>query len=264
MLAGAQLAVEEANAKGGYGGKPFTLMIHKDQAVWGASSNEIVKMAYDEKVWAMLGSISGDSTRIALRVTLKAEVPIVNSASTDPTIPETTIPWYFTTIQDDRVQCYTPARRIYTDLGLKRAAILRVNSRYGRFGVIKFRDASRRMGHRFVIEQKWMPGDTDFRRQLRIINQSCADAIVIWGDSDEVGRALKQMRQLGMQQRAFGSFLTIGGRLFAFAGAAAEGFEAVYPFDPLRDDPAWLAFKARSKSASSRSRKPLPRSPTTR
>ena len=75
MLNGAQLAIEEANAAGGYGGKPFRLMIHNDQAVWGASSNEIVKMAYDEKVWAMLGSISADSTHIALRVSLKAEVP---------------------------------------------------------------------------------------------------------------------------------------------------------------------------------------------
>ena len=172
MLAGVQLAIEEANAAGGYGGKPFKLMIHNDQAVWGASSNEIVKMAYDEKVWAMLGSVGADSTHIALRVTLKAEVPIVNSASTDPTIPETIIPWYLTTIQDDRVQGYTLARRIYTDLGLQRIALLRVNSRYGRFGILKFKDVSRRMGHPVVMEQKWMPGDMDFKRQLRIISES--------------------------------------------------------------------------------------------
>jgi len=245
MLAGVQLAIEEANASGGYGGKPFKLMIHNDQAVWGASSNEIVKMAYDEKVWAMLGSISADSTHIALRVTLKTEVPIVNSASTDPTIPETIIPWYLTTIQDDRVQGYTLARRIYTDLGLGRVALLRVNSRYGRFGVLKFRDVSRRMGHPVVIEQKWMPGDTDFKRQLRIINESNVDAIVIWGDGKEAGTALKEMREMGMKQRVFGSFRTVGPGLFETAGDAAEGFEAVYPFDPTRDDPAWVAFKQR-------------------
>ena len=150
MLNGALLAIEEANARGGYGGKPFRLMVHNDAALWGASSNEIVKMVYDEKVWAMLGSISGDSTHIALRVFLKSEVPIVNSAATDPTIPETIIPWYLTTIQDDRVQSYTLARRIYTDLGLKRVALLRVNDRYGRFGVLKFRDAARRLGHPVV------------------------------------------------------------------------------------------------------------------
>ncbi|MEI9970806.1 MAG: ABC transporter substrate-binding protein [Ignavibacteriota bacterium] len=91
MQRGAQMAIAEANARGGYGGKPFALKIHNDAATWGASSNEIVKMVYDDKVWAMLGSISGDSTHIALRVSLRAELPMVNSGSTDPTIPETII-----------------------------------------------------------------------------------------------------------------------------------------------------------------------------
>jgi branched-chain amino acid transport system substrate-binding protein len=245
MLNGAQLAIDEANAAGGYGGKPFHLMVHNDQAVWGASSNEIVKMAYEDKVWAMLGSISGDSTHIALRVSLKAELPIVNSAATDPTIPETIIPWYLTTIQDDRVQSYTLARRIYTDLGLKKVALLRVNDRYGRFGVLKFRDASRRLGHPVLIEQKYLPGATDFTRSLGIIEDSEADAIVIWGDAAQAGLIVKQMRAAGMKQRVFGSFRILGDALLENGGAAAEGVEAVYPFDPTRDDPMWVGFKAR-------------------
>ena len=245
MLNGATLAIEEANARGGYCGKPFKLMIHNDQATWGASSNEIVKMAYDDKVWAMLGSLGADSTHIALRVSLKAEVPIVNSASTDPTIPETIIPWYLTTIQDDRVQGYTLARRIYTDVGLQRIALLRINDRYGRFGILKFKDASRRLGHPVVIEQKYFQGDKDFHRQLRIINESGADGIVIWGDSGPAAEILKEMREMGMKQRVFGSFRVLGDDLLKNAGDAAEGLEIVYPFDPTRDDPAWLAFKQR-------------------
>ena len=245
MLNGALLAIEEANARGGYGGTPFKLMVHNDQALWGAASNEIVKMAYDDKVWAMLGSISADTTHIGLRVSLKTEVPIVNSASTDPTIPETIIPWYLATLQDDRVQGYTLARRIYTDLGLTRVALLRVNDRYGRFGVIKFRDAARRLGHPVTIEQKYLPGSTDFRRSLGIIADSNAEAIVIWGDQAPAAEILKQMRELGMKQRVFGSFRTIGPALLDAAGAAAEGMEAVFPYDPNRDDPAWTGFRAR-------------------
>ena len=211
MLHGAQLAIEEANAHGGYGGKPFKLMLHNDYdnwqakavygedrptdpTIWGSASNEAVKMVYDDQDWAIFGSISSESTHIALRVALRAEIPIVNSASTDPTIPETYIPWYFTDLQDDRVQSLTLARRIYTELGLKRVAILRVNNRYGRFGVIKFRDASRRLGHPVVIEQKFMPGDTDFTRAVEDHSRSRADAIVLWADESRGGRILKQMR----------------------------------------------------------------------
>ena len=159
-------------------------------------------MVYDDQDWAIFGSISSESTHIALRVALKAEIPIVNSASTDPTIPETYIPWYFTDLQDDRVQGLTLARHIYTDLGLKRVALLRVNSRYGRFGVLKFRDASRRLGHPVVIEQKFMPGDTDFTRALKIIQSSRADAVVFWADEIPAANILKQMKALGMKQRA--------------------------------------------------------------
>jgi len=245
MLNGATLAIEEANINGGYGGKPFKLMVHNDSAIWGAASNEIVKMVYDEKVWAMFGSISSDTTHIALRLTLKAETPLVNSASTDPTIPETIIPWYFTDIQDDRLQGYTLARHIYTELGLKRIAILRVNDRYGRFGVLKFRDASRRLGHPVVIEQKFMPGDTDFRHQLQIIEDSRVDGILLWTDIGPAAMILQQMQELGMKQRVFGSHRTIGDDLVKLAGSAAENFEAVFPYDPTRADPRWLDFKAR-------------------
>jgi len=249
MLHGAQLAVDEANARGGYGGKPFRLKLHNDAATWGASSNELVKMVYDEKVWAMLGSISGDSTHIALRVSLRAELPIVNSAATDPTIPETIIPWILTSIQDDREQSYTLARRIYTDLGLKRVALLRVNERYGRFGVIKFRDASRRLGHPVVIEQKFMPGDTSFTRQLRVILDSRVDAVVLWCDAAAAGTILKEMRQMGMKQPVFGASRVVGDSLLMNAGAAAEGLEVVYPFDSNRDDAIWLAFQKRFEAA---------------
>lgn len=245
MLHGAQMAIDEANARGGYGGKPFALKLHNDAALWGSSSNEIVKMVYDDKVWGMLGSISGDSTHIALRVSLKAELPIVNSAATDPTIPETIIPWILTSIQDDRVQSYTLARRIYSDLGLKRIALLRVNERYGRFGVIKFRDASRRLGHPLIIEQKFTPGDVDFSRELRVIQDSDVDGIVLWADAAPAGMILKQMREMGMKQRVFGAARVLDTDLFRIAGEAADGLEVVYPFDPTRDAPDWLAFQKR-------------------
>jgi ABC-type branched-subunit amino acid transport system substrate-binding protein len=262
MLHGAQLAVEEANAHGGYGGKPFRLMLHNDYdnwqaktvygddrptdpTIWGSASNEVVKMVYDDQDWAIFGSISSESTHIALRVALRAEIPIVNSASTDPTIPETYIPWYFTDLQDDRVQSLTLARRIFTELGFKRVALLRVNERYGRFGVPKFRDAARRLGHPVVIEQKYLPGATDFSQQLKVIASSRADAIVLWTDESQAAGILKQMRAAGMKQRVFGAYRTLGPELLAEAGPAAEGFEALFPYDPTRNDPRWQEFNSR-------------------
>jgi branched-chain amino acid transport system substrate-binding protein len=245
MLNGATMAIEDVNAAGGYGGKPFKLMVHNDSAIWGASSNEIVKMIYDEKVWGMLGSIDPNTTHIALRVSLKSELPIVNVIATDPTLPETTIPWLLTAIQDDREQGYTLARRIFSELGLSRVAILRGNETYGRFGNGKLKDAARRLGHPLVLEQRFMPGDTDFHRQLSVIQDSNTEAVVLWADQLAAGNILKQMREMGMKQRVFGAFRVYGDEMLRIAGPAAEGLEFVYPYDAGRDDPVWIDFNTR-------------------
>jgi len=262
MLHGAQMAIDEANARGGYGGKPFKLMVHNDYnnwqrgavygddrptdpTIWGSPSDEAVKMIYDDEDWAIFGSISSETTHIVLRVALRAEIPVVNSENTDPTVPETTIPWYFGALQDDRQQSYTLARHIFTELGLKRVALFRVNNRYGRFGVGKFRDAARRLGHPLVIEQKYLPGDTDYTQQLKVIRDARADAIAIWADEAQTALFLKQLRAAGMKQRVFGAYRTLGPALLAEAGDAAEGFEAVYPYDPTRNEPSWIGFQKR-------------------
>jgi branched-chain amino acid transport system substrate-binding protein len=261
MLNGAQFAVDQANLRGGYCGKPFKLMPRNDydnwqakqvygdnrptsQDIWGSASNQTVKMVYDDKDWAIFGSISSESTHIMLRVALRAEIPIVNSASTDPTIPETYIPWYFTDLQDDRAQANTLARYIYDDQKLKRVALLRVNSRYGRFGSPKFKDASQRLGHPVVLEQRYPAGTTDFRHYLNAIQNSRVDGIVLWNDQEQTAMILKQMHELGMKQRVFGSYRAIGDDLIAQAGGQAEGFEAVFPYDAARSDPRWQKFNA--------------------
>ncbi|MFZ9024417.1 MAG: hypothetical protein ACO3BO_06685, partial [Anaerohalosphaeraceae bacterium] len=48
MLQGAQLAIEQANAEGGYRDRniPFELVVKNDNGLWGASGNEIVDMVY--------------------------------------------------------------------------------------------------------------------------------------------------------------------------------------------------------------------------
>lgn len=51
-----------------------------------------------------------------------------------------------------------------------------------------------------------------------------------------------------MKQRVFGSHRTIGDDLLKLAGSAAEGFQAVYPYDPTRADQRWQDFNLRFES----------------
>ena len=201
MLHGALLALEEANARGGFRGtvaapgRPYALTIHNDVALWGASSFEAVKMAFDEHVITTLGSIDGASTHIMLRVYLKLEVPIMDTGTTDPTVTETRIPWIIHAFPDDRQQGYTLADYIFKQRKLKRIGVIRTQSRYARIGVAKFFDEAKRMGHVPVFETKFDRGDLDFGQQIRTLQSAKLDAVVIWGEAREAGQESRAQKQ---------------------------------------------------------------------
>ncbi len=243
MLRGAQLALDEANASGGYHGKPFALKVHNESALWGASSTELVKMLFDENCWGMVGCVDGQNCHIALRVTLKLEVPIVDTGTTDPTVTETRIQWLMHNFIDDRQQGYTLADYVFKTLKLKRIGVIRTQSRYARIGIAKFNDQARRMGRQPVLEVKFERGDKDFTRPLTMLNNAKVQGIVIWGEAAEAGLILKQMRAMGMKQPVFGGSRLAYPQLLEIAGPAAEGMVMTTPIDPTRQDPKWTAFR---------------------
>jgi branched-chain amino acid transport system substrate-binding protein len=236
MLQGARLAIEQANAKGGYLKRkiPFELVISNDNGLWGASGNEIIKMAYKDKVWAILGTIDGANSHIAIRVALKAEIPMMNSGDTDPTFIETNIPWVFRCISDDRQQGYLLVDYLYKKLGLKRVGIIRSNNRYGRFGVREIRDGSRRLGHPIVLEMSYKLGIKDYSLELERLRSEKVDAIVHWGDAQEGAEILNQMRAMGMEQPYFACDRCLSDEFVEIAGANAEGVVCTYPWNPTR------------------------------
>jgi len=244
MLQGAQLAIEHANARGGYRGTktPYELVVRNDNGLWGASGNEIVDLAYKENVWAILGTIDGANSHIAIRVALKAEVPMMNTGDTDPTFVETAIPWVCRNITDDRQMSYLLADFVFGELELTRVAALRANNRYGRMSIDEFRDAATRLGHPFLAELNYMLGDTDFTPQLERIKALDPEVVITWGDSEESAQILAQMRAMGMKQLFIGSDRMVTAEFLEVAGEGAGKVAAAYPYDPESRDPKHLEF----------------------
>jgi len=249
MLRGAQLALEQANAKGGFhpvdgsAAKPYALKIHSDSAQWGASSTEAVKMVFDEHAVAVLGSVDGASTHIMLRESLKIEFPIMDTATTDPTVTETRIPWLIHDFPDDRQQGYALAQVVFKEQKLKRIGVIRTQSRYARIGVEKFFDEAKRIGHVPVLEVKFERGDQDFSTQLRMLQNAHLDGVIIWAEVPEAATILKQMRAMGMKQPVFGPSRLCYPQIIETAGPSAEGLTTTAVLDPNRTDPRWQQFQ---------------------
>jgi ABC-type branched-subunit amino acid transport system substrate-binding protein len=245
MLQGSKLAVAQANARGGYLKReiPFELVVKNDNGLWGASGNEIVDMAYKDEVWAILGTIDGANSHIAIRVALKAEVLMINSGDTDPTFTETNIPWVARCIGDDRQQGYLLVDYMIRKKGHERIGIIRSSNRYGRFGVREIMDSARRLGHPVVLEMAYALDRDDYTLQLERLKAANVDVIVHWGDARESAVILNQMRSMDMQQPYFASDRTISDEFVELAGANAEGVISASPWDPSRDDARLKAFR---------------------
>jgi ABC-type branched-subunit amino acid transport system substrate-binding protein len=245
MLQGAKLALEEANQDGGFRGIPFELMLHNDAGLWGAAANEVVKM-YDEGVWAILGSIDGTVTHVALRVALKVEIPMINTGDSDPTLTETSIPWIIRVIGDDRQSSYALANYMITRKGHSKIAVLRVNDRYGRVGIGEFRDSARRLGFPLVLEVRYTPGDSTFTAQLNRVRKSGADALLIWpGDAETAVKILNEIDQMDLDLPIYCSDRVVRKEFIEMAGPLAEGIVTTYSYNPVLNDPKLKAFNKR-------------------
>ncbi len=236
MLDGVTLAIEEANAAGGYDGLPFALIVRPDVAIWGASSNEIVAFRYEDDVLAVIGSIDGANTHIALRVMLKTQTMLVNTGDTDPTLTETRIPWVLRCMADDRQQCYALAHHIFRERKIEKVVAFRVNNHYGRMGIAEFRDAARRLKHPLRGELRWNYGDRDFGMQLDRIAKLEPDAIVLWGSAADTAAVVNEIRRRKMNVQIFGSDRLASRAFLDLAGANAEGVVAAATYDPTRND----------------------------
>jgi len=249
VVKGMQLAIDEANAAGGYKGTKFEAVVKNDSGLWGASANEVVTLSHEDKVWAIIGTVDGANTHIAIRVALRTEIPIMNVADLDPTLVETKIPWVVRVIPDDRQQTYTIAYYVYKQLGLNSVAILRANNRYGRFGVAQFRKSSIKLGRPAPIEINYEPNfdnvNPNFDIQIARLEEVKPDAVVLWADAGAAGALVKKIRERGMKFPIFACERIVHPEFLKAAGKAAEGVVATYPFDPNAKNPKYAEFAKR-------------------
>ena len=245
MLHGSRLAIEEANAQGGYLKRkiPFELCVRNDNALWGASGSEIIHLAYKDNVWAIIGGVDGANTHIAIRVALKIEIPWMNPGDLDPTYIETNIPWVFRCIGDDRQQNYILVDYLFRKMKYQRPAIIRASNRYGRFGVRKIRDDARRLNHPIVAEMAYKVGSENFDLQLDRIQAEKPDVIIHWGDAVDGARVLNAIRARGWKQPFLTCDRAVSEDFLKIAGQNAEGVICTYPWNPDRKDSKLAAFR---------------------
>ena len=117
---GAELAVREANEKGGFQGAPFELVVRSMEGPWGTGSKQAIDLIFNEKVWALLGSHDGRNAHLVEQAATKAIVPFVSAWAGDPTLARAFVPWFFNCVPDDFQMAEALVEEIYAKRKINR------------------------------------------------------------------------------------------------------------------------------------------------
>jgi hypothetical protein len=103
LYRGVMLAIEQANATGGYQGVDFNLVQRWAGSPWAAGSKEVVRLVYEDRVWAVIAFRDG-AGHIAQQIAAKAYVPVIAPLSSASSLTHTGVPWIFRLPPDDQIQ----------------------------------------------------------------------------------------------------------------------------------------------------------------
>lgn len=214
MWQAATLAVDEANREGGYKGKPFRLLARWSENPWRAGAALITRMAFVDRVWAIVGSVEGAGTHLAEQIVVKALLPLVNPAATDRSIHEAGAPWMFSVVQGDNLHAALLAQAL-------RGRSLVILSSTDHDSRAFCHDLKKTVKVKFQFE--FEPGRPDLSALVRAAVKAESEAVAVIADAGDSARAVKSLRAAGYAGMIAGSPL-FGRRAFAVeAGAAAEG-----------------------------------------
>jgi len=241
MWQGASLAIEEANARGGYRGLPFRLIPAWAENPWAGGVADLARITYSERVWAIIGGIDGATTHLAEQVVAKAQLTLINPAATDRSIHTAGVPWMFSCVPGDQVLAAAVAGELL-QRG-RRFALASAIDHDSRAFVAQLELAFARAKLSPLLHLEW-PGDNDETARIaRELVGAAPEAIVVAAPSRESAGQIEAIRDAGFRG------LVLSGPSMARADSDPRLDGVLYP--ALADIPA--AFVAKFSSRYGRS-----------
>ncbi len=143
---GAELAIREANEKGGLNGRQFQLIVRSMEGPWGTGSKEAVNLIFEEKVWALLGSHDGRNAHTVEQAATRSIVVFVSAWTSDPTLSQAFVPWFFNCVPNDNQQAASLTKEIYNNRKFNKIAVVSGNDYDSKMTLASFLKSVKKSG----------------------------------------------------------------------------------------------------------------------
>lgn len=240
------LAVEEANAKGGIGGRKIETLVRDD-----AQSADQARHATGElvaaKVAAIIGPVTSAMAEPVLAVATPAGIPVIS-----PTVTTARLTGiddlFLRVISDTNEYSALSARHHFQANGVRRvAAVFDVRNRaYTENWLAGFRSAFGGLGGTLTSETPFESGDAgDYRAMIANALREKPDALLIIASAVDTARIAQQLpeRGSGPRLRLIGVEWAATERLIELGGVAVEGLAVTQYFDRNDRSPGYQQFQ---------------------
>jgi branched-chain amino acid transport system substrate-binding protein len=245
-------AVAEANARGGYDGLPFEVVLRAEDGPWGSGSKQVTALAVEDSVWVILGGLDGGGAHLAEMIAAKLWVPVITITAADRTIDFANVPWVFRCFpSDDRQACalLNYARGCAYDS----LVVFSEAAREGRTGARRLLDAAHR-------QQVLLAGPLEYDPRtpeacLGSADLGSADAVLIWGPAASGQALLRALRHEGFPGPVLGPACLLSEELLQGGSAWGEVTVAA-PYDWGCENPRRREFCRRYEAEAGRTCEP--------
>jgi branched-chain amino acid transport system substrate-binding protein len=220
---GAELAVDEINARGGVLGKPLVLLSEDDRGEAAEAASAVSKLITRDHVVALIGEQASSRTLAAAPIAQSYGVPLISPTSSNVEVTKKG-DYIFRACFIDPYQGRAVASFARETLKAQTAAILVDSKSDYSVGLAEaFREAFTSMGGRVVSELKYSEGDSDFSAQLTAIRPQKPDVLFVPGYYTDAGLIARQARSLDLKSVLLGADGWDSPKLTEIGGEAIEG-----------------------------------------
>lgn len=224
-LNGMQLAIKEANDAGGVLGKKIVLVQADNKSEASEAANATTKLITQDKVAAVLGPVTSSNVIASVQIAQDNKVPLITATGTNMKITVddsgNVRPYAFRGCFIDPFQGIVMANFATKSLHAKTAVIyIDSSSDYSKNLAESFEASFTKNGGQIIGKEAFLQKDQDFKAALTKIKSMNADIIFIPAYYEEVGKIVKQARELGITVPLLGTDGWDNTKITEIAGAA--------------------------------------------
>ena len=203
---GAELAILQANDKGGYHGRPFELVVRSMEGPWGSGAKEAVKMIFDDEVCAIMGSTDGRNAHLVEQVTTKSRTVFLSVWAGDPTLSQAFVPWFFSCVTNNNQQASALVEEICQKQNLNPVGLVSDQEYDSQSGLKSFLKKNKMAGKPDPVQFSINNADQDLVDLLNQMVKADLKAVVLFV---KPGFALKIIQQMQAKKMNFPVFSTL-------------------------------------------------------